>query len=436
MRKIIFFFSLLMGFSVYAQDPVIETKKDSIVSEIKETVAEVKEDATELNEEKNHPLTTGYFPVGFFNIDLKTLFKYNGYEGFRLGIGGLTNERLFENYKLGGYIVYGFKDETFKYSVGGSALVNKEKKAWVSLYYTDDIKEIGTYDFLTDARFYSLFEPRLINIIQFYKYTKWQVNIQSEPTSKILAEFQIAHSDVSNIEDYYFIKDGKGYTDYKLAEAILSFRIKLKTDSIINDDNEKVSVDHLPKISAQVTQGFKGIAGSDFNYTKFGLKLDYEIERKNVSSTSFLLQGELALGDVPLTHLFHTFPNQPIKGSIMKRFSVAGVQSFETMYFGEFYSDKLVMLQMKHTFRRFKLAEKWKPELVVISRNALGDMSNTSRHFGVPFNTLDHLYNEAGLELNKIALGFGLSFAYRYGYYNLPTFEDNVSFKFTFNLKI
>lgn len=427
MRKILFFFSFLIGVSALAQQNN-ETENDS-VSGIKKTLAD-------FSEKKGHPFTTGFLPVGFFDIDLKTLFKFNAHEGFRLGVGGVTNEKLFENYKLGGYIAYGFKDKTFKYSLGGSALLNKEKKAWLSLYYTDDIREIGTYDFLTDARFYSLFEPRLLNITQFYKYTQWQANIQSEITPKILTELRVQHTDVGNFENYYFIKDSKGYNEYKLAEAILSVRVKLQTDSIVNDDGIKVATDVLPKVSAQITKGFKGIADSDFDYAKFGLKLDYEIARKNLSTTSFLLQGELATGDVPLTHLFHAFPNQPTKEKLSKRFSVAGVQSFETMYFGEFYSDKLAMLQMKHTFRRFKLGKNWKPEVVLISRHAIGDISDAGRHFGIPFNNLDHPYNEAGLELNKIALGFGLSFAYRYGYYNLPSFEDNVSFKFTFNLKI
>lgn len=427
MRKIIPLLLLLIGLSAFGQQNN-ETENDSVTG-LKKTISE-------FSEKKGHPFTTGYLPIGFFDLDLKSLFKYNVHEGLRLGIGGVTNEKLFENYKLGGYIAYGFKDETFKFGLGGSALLNKEKKAWVSLYYSDDIKEIGTYDFLTDARFYSLFEPRLLNITQFYKYTQWQANIQSELSPKILTELRVQHSDVSNFENYYFIKDGKGYQEYQLAEAILSFRIKLRTDSIVNDDGKKVATDVLPKVSTQITKGFKGIAESDFNYAKFGLKFDYEIERKNLSNTSFLLQGVLATGDVPLTHLFHAFPNQPTKERLFNRFSVAGVQSFETMYFGEFYSDKLAMLQIKHTFRRFKLAKNWKPELVVLSRHAIGDMSDPDRHFGIPFETMDHFYNEAGFELNKIVLGFGLSFAYRYGYYNLPSFEDNVSFKFTFNLKI
>lgn len=421
MQRLLILFLLLIGFVAYGQEPAIETKKDTIST---------------IEEKKEHPLSTGYFPIAFFDIDLKTLVKYNNYEGFRIGIGGLTNDKLFEKYKFGGYVAYGFKDRALKYSLGGSARVNKDKKAWISLFYADDIKEIGTYDYLTDARVYSLFEPRLVNIIQFYKYKKWYANIASELSPKILSEFRISHSKVENVESYYFINDGIPYRNYDLAEATLSFRISPKTNFFTNEDGLVEYFDGFPKISAQITKGIKGIADSDFDYTKFSLKFDYFIKRTDLSSTSILLEGSLATGDVPLTHLFHSYPNQPNKEKISQRFSVAGVQSFETMYFGEFFSDRLTTLQIKNSLRRFKLAEKWKPELVFVTRHAWGDMSNTDRHFGIPFNTLEHLYNESGLELNKIVLGFGLSAAYRYGYYHLPNFEDNISFKFTFNLKI
>ena len=106
------------------------------------------------------------------------------------------------------------------------------------------------------------------------------------------------------------------------------------------------------------------------------------------------------------------------------------------MFFGEFFSDRLATLQVKHSLRRFYFSRRFKPELVLISRHAIGGLDNQERHLGIPFNTLDRLYNEAGLELNRLLFGFGLSFAYRYGYYNLPDLEDNISFKFTFYLKL
>ena len=193
MRKLLFILCFGIAYYTAAQEPAIKTDKDTIAG---------------VEDKKDHPLSSGYYPIGFFDIDLKTLIKLNNYEGLRLGIGGLTNEKLFENYKLGGYFAYGFKDKTSKYSLGGTARVNKEKKAWVSVYYADDVKEIGTFDYLTDARVYSIFEPRLVNITQFYKYRKWYANIAAELSPKILGKVRVEHSNVDNIENSYYINDG------------------------------------------------------------------------------------------------------------------------------------------------------------------------------------------------------------------------------------
>lgn len=421
MQKFLLFFFLLLGFTAIAQEPAVQVQKDSVEN---------------IKKNKWGFLSTGYFPLGFFDVDLKTLVKYNHHEGVRLGIGGLTNDKLFEDFKVGGYVAYGFIDERAKYGLEAHLRLNQERKMWLHLQYADDLREIGNYDLLTDSRVYSLFEPRGVNIIQFYRYQQYYTSLTGELTPKMLSELRFSRSHIENIENYFFINDEEFYNKYNLSEVTLSLRYSPKTKFFTTEDGTKEYFDGLPKISAQVTQGIKGVWNSDFNYTKLALKFDYYLKREDLSSTNVILQGQLATGEVPLTHLFHAYPNQPNKLSWTGRFSVAGVQSFETMYFGEFFSDKLAMLQIKHSLRRFRLTDKWKPELVFITRHAIGDLSHRDRHFGIPFNTLDHLYNESGVELNKIAFGFGLSFAYRYGYFHLPAIEENISFKFTFYLKL
>ena len=193
--------------------------------------------------------------------------------------------------------------------MGGSTRINKETKTWINLYYIDDIREIGTFQYLTDARVYSVFEPRLVNVTQFFKHRTWQANIQSEFDPKILSELRFSRSNVEQIENYRFINDGKIYDGYELSEITASIRISPKKDFTTTNDGLVEYFDGSPKISAQVTQGLEGVAGSDFEYTKFGLKLDYYIKRTDLSSTSFLLEGDYAIGDVPLTHLFHAYPN-------------------------------------------------------------------------------------------------------------------------------
>ncbi len=421
MHKLIFFLTLLIPFATFAQKPIPIVKKNSSEISIPEN---------------QNPFKTGYYPIAFFDVDLRYLIKYNNYEGFRLGFGGKTNQKLFEYFEVGGYYARGFKDEESKYSIGGSARVNETTNSWLNLYYTSDIQEIGTYQYLTDKFIYSVFEPRLLNITQFYKHRTWQTNIQHEFSPKILSELRISHSSVEQIVAYQFLNKETLFSNYKTAEAIASIRISPKTNHFTTKEGKVEYYDGLPNISAQVTQGVKGISKSNFNYTKFGLKLDYLLKRKNLSSTNIVLEGSLALGDVPLTHLFHANPNSPTKDEILQRFSVAGRQSFETMYFGEFFSDRLTTIQIKHSLRRFYISKKIQPELVFITRHAWGDLINKNEHLGIDFNTLNELYSESGIELNRVLFGFGLSFSYRYGFYHLPDFEDNVSFKFTFYLKI
>jgi len=106
------------------------------------------------------------------------------------------------------------------------------------------------------------------------------------------------------------------------------------------------------------------------------------------------------------------------------------------MYFNEFYSDKFATLQMKHKLNPINISPWLKPELVLIYRYALGKMENLARHENINFGTLEQGYSEAGLEINKLFFGFGLSFAYRHGAYHLPRFDDNLALKFTFNLNL
>ena len=69
-------------------------------------------------------LGNGFLPTNFFDLDLRYLIKFNQYEGFRTGLGGTTNKSFSDRYRVNGYLVYGFKDTRFKYSIGGGFRVN------------------------------------------------------------------------------------------------------------------------------------------------------------------------------------------------------------------------------------------------------------------------------------------------------------------------
>ncbi|WP_281777981.1 DUF5686 family protein [Croceibacter atlanticus] len=377
----------------------------------------------------------GYYPIGFWDVDLRTLVKYNNYEGMRLGTGGITNQKFSKDFRLEGYGVYGFKDHTFKYSFGAGVLLREESSSWFNVNYTSDVAEVGSFVYLTDKLVYSLFEPRLVNIDFYYQHKTWRTSLQHKFTPKLLTETMFRRSHIFQTAGYRFLDDGVLYNDYRITEAVFAVRWSPFSKFLRGPRKTIEFEENFPKFSAQIVQSFDGVLEGDFNYTKIGAKIDYQIKRLNKSHTAILLEGDYSFGNIPLTHLFHAYPNAPTKETVFQRFSVAGRRSFETMYFSEFFSDKLATLQIRHTLRPLNFTTKFQPEVVLISRHAIGDSGNQENH-SRPYNTLNHGYNEAGLEINKLFLGFGTSFAYRYGAYHLSDWTDNLSIKFTFYLKL
>jgi hypothetical protein len=381
----------------------------------------------------------GYYPVGFFDIDLKYLVKYNDYEAFRLGIGGTTNEKLFEDWRFGGYVAYGTKDRTFKYNLNAGYRINKEKNTWINVYRTDDITEFAAESFLTDARVYSLFEPRLVNIPTFYLFREYGVSLQQRLLPSVLSEISLSRKRVNQTTDYRFRPDVDAATSlsqYVLSELKIGARWSPYSEFMRTPKGYEESTKGYPVLSAQLTKGFEDLAESDFNYVKVSAKAAYTKPHRDKSVTQLMVEGHYGSGEIPLTHLFHAYPNAPNKETILQRFSVAGRRSFETMFFNEFFSDKLAVGQVKHSFAPFKIAPFLQPELVLISRAAWGDLDDQEQHINTNFDTLEKGYLESGFELNKLLFGFGISAAYRYGAYHLPEFEDNISFKFTFYLEL
>jgi len=378
----------------------------------------------------------GFLPIGFFDLDLRYLVKFNQYEGFRTGLGGVTNDRFSEWFRINSYVVYGFKDRRFKYKIGSGLRLNEQTNTWLNLAYTDDLSETGSSNFLTDKRFFTFFEPRLLNIDLFHKHITKSISLEHRVSNHLLSETELAISKIDPTYQYNFVLDDKSFSNFNVSTAKVSLQWSpFSTFDVIEDKVVPIK-DGYPKFTLQLTQGFRSVIGSDFSFSKLDFRTIQQFNHKNDAITNITLVAGIAGGETPLTHLYHAYPNNITKETILQRFSVAGLNSFETMYFNEFFSDKFSTLQLKHYFKSFNISDRFKPQLVLISRYAIGDMNSINRHQGIQFGTLEKLYSESGFEINKLFFGFGLSFAYRYGAYHLPNLEDNIAFKFTFNISL
>ena len=379
----------------------------------------------------------GFFPIGPIDLDLKYLFKYNNFEAVRTGLGGQTNERFSDKLTLNWYSVYGFKDHRWKYQFGARYKIDGPSGTYIGASLTSDLQEIGSLIFLTDARAFSLFEPRLVNIPNFYDKRVEQINFSHRVEPELQVEAALSRKRIQQTTPYsYVADDGEIFDDYRLTEATVGIRWTPGTDYLYGQEGFRVIRSGFPSMSAQYTRGVSGFLNSDFGYDKLSGKITYRIDRLDQSSTEFFLEGHYARGSLPITELFHAYPNAPVKDALLQRFSVAGRRSFETMYFNEFFSDRLAVGQVKHYLRPFQFTSSYAPQLVLVTRYALGSVRDEERHLGIPVQSLRQGYGEAGFEMNNLIYAFGISFMTRYGAYTLPDFEDNLSLKFTFYLEM
>ena len=383
-------------------------------------------------------LSTGNIPWGKVNIKLNRFFGYNNFEGLRLGGGLETNEKLFENFSVGGYFAYGFKD--FNWKFGGHARYDLDKSDdfFIRADYSNDVREIGTSSLQND-KFNLQGNPRpfiattmdIVEQYQFtanrrdFKYLTWSASIRNEW--------------VRPQYDYSFAEIGQLFTDYRNSEAILNLRYAHR-ERIVETPLRRVSLGtKYPVFNLRYTKGFDSFLGGDFDYHKFEANLYQSFFSKYLGRTRYHLQAGYLDGNVPIGLLFTG------EGSFDDRFPVVMRDHFQTMFLYEFLSDRYVNLFLTHDIGSllFK-SDKFSPGVVLHHNMSWGDLSNPLAH-NFQFNTKDQIFIESGIEFTNLLtldwlgtnIGYGIGGFYRYGFYSLDSFEDNFALKFnvTFSLR-
>ncbi|MCQ0110348.1 DUF5686 family protein [Zhouia amylolytica] len=377
-------------------------------------------------------LLVGYFPLGPFDLDTKSVIKYNNYEGFRLGAGLTTNNKFSNILRFNTYGAFGTKDQDFKYGLGGAVRLHKNTSMWLGFDYIDDLVETGSTSFITDTRAFAIFEPRLFNISMFQNSKRIATHLTYDFNPRISSKIRLQKADIIPKYNYSYLNEGMAFETYKITTATFGIQWTPYSRYMLTSEGKKTIKNSFPQFSLQYTQAVKGLLDGYFTFSKLDFKATYKLTPLDKGRTNFLINAGLGLGDIPLTHLYQTAPNQPDGTTVLQRFSVGGGDSFETMFFNEFFSDKYFSLQAKHYFKRTKIIGKLRPEFGIASRFAIGDIKDSENHQSIAFNSLNRGYMESGFEINRILKGFGLSFMYRHGAYHLPRFEDNVSLKFTY----
>jgi hypothetical protein len=399
-----------------------------------DSIAESEQIEKKINLARN--LLNGFYPTKYINLDLGKILNVNNYEGFRIGFGGITNTNFSQKFKIEAYGAYGTKDTRFKYSFGGAVRLNQISNTWIGAKYTDDIREAAAFHFIAESTSFTPINPRNINLDKFYSYKTTSAFLYHNLQPDLDAKMEFSAGKYDPLFEYEYVSPDKAYSEYSLTTVLLGFNYTPKSE-FMNTPLGKMQVKNgFPQFTFQITQSLEDVLGSDFGFTHLNLRILHKIERLRRSITSFLFEGGIVFGQTPISHLYNATPNYTYKNPWAARITFAGKNSFETMVFNEFISDRFVALHIKHQFKAFKISRKFNPQLTLVTRAAIGDIHNPQYQTEISFSRMNEGFFESGFELNSLFRGFGASAFYRYGPYENLVWSNNLSVKITYNIRL
>jgi hypothetical protein len=378
-------------------------------------------------------LMNGKIPYKFIDIDLDRIIKYNDYQGFYLGLGLHTNDKLSRIFKVGGYWGYGFGDKSDKYGGDVSVLVNRRHEVtWGAQYYYD-LMETGGVRFFDDRENFLTGENWRNFLIQKMNPTQ---NLSTTLGFRLLRDFKfglgfkVITKESSDGYSYVMARDD-GTTvaqdEFRFTEFSAGFRFAFREEFIVTKRTRISLGTKYPVVWLEYTRGIDGFLDGEYDFNRIDAKVEKSFFTKYLGKTSLVFKGGLVDRAIPATDLFNG------NGSY-RFFTIFAPYSFATMRMNEFLSDRYMALYFTHNFGKLlKRWEKFQPEFLITTNATFGWLNYDENHLNINYKTLEKGYYESGFLINNLLnlriYSLGLGAYYRWGPYSYPLFKDNIALK-------
>ncbi|MCH8534672.1 MAG: DUF5686 and carboxypeptidase regulatory-like domain-containing protein [Flavobacteriaceae bacterium] len=383
-------------------------------------------------------LADGRIKMGVVDFRLNHLFGFNRYEGFRLGGGLETNEKIHKNLRLGGYFGYGFRDGDLKYGADFQWRLSKKNQSYLNASYTYDVREIGQSGMQRKTQENGDLRDFIASTMDFVEQIEF--SFTSRAFKYVAYEVGLRQEQITPMYDFYTfqtpIEDIRAYTNTQL-----NFNLRYAHgERFMENFRRRISLGTKhPIFRISYAYGLDDFWDGQFNYHKAEASVTQSFFTKQFGKTRYHLQAGYIDQSIPLGLLFTG------DGSNDSDIPIVMYDTFQTMLPYEFVSNQYVHLFLTHDIGGllFKSGS-FQPGVILHHNMGWGDLTERGPH-SIPFNTMDQIYTESGIELTKLYkinylnayyLGLGIGGFLRYGNYAFDGFSDNfvvkmnVSFSF------
>ncbi|MEQ8625054.1 MAG: DUF5686 family protein [Vicingaceae bacterium] len=419
-------------------------REDSLTEKEKNTYQFVDSIGEEANFDKKifvyQALLKGLLPVGPFDLILNRFLDYNGYEGFRLGIGAETNDKLLKHFRVGGYFTYGFKDEKSKYGTHITWTPESNRQFTTQISYANDVIESGGSSFFKDrTNPFSSENFQKLFILQMDNIEKYQFSVSFQALRDFnFTFFGNTQARKINFDNYVFNDPALAFNDhqeqlFKLAEVGVETRWSFR-EKFVEMFGIKTPISYnYPIVHLKYTRGIAGLLEGDFDYNRIDLKVEKTVLLKNLGQSFFRLNAGFIDQSIPITAQYRA------TGTFNENLPLVADFSFQTAAPNEFFQDQYVSFFYKHSFKNLLYnSESFNPVLVVSTALGFGQMNSPSDHQNIEFTSMEKGFYESGVQIDRLIefINLGIGAFYRYGPYSNEEIEDNFAFKITSTFKL
>ncbi len=405
----------------------------------KDSLLQLKADSTIIADIQNQQakmirlMAEGKIPVGYFDLDYNRIFGYNLFEGIKLGLGGETNRLLSRLFTVGGFISYGFKDQSVRHGEWINIYPTRRSDLRIYLGYKDINLEFGGPEFLENKSLLNPESYRNLLIKNMFSTKRYTTGLEFRPFNELNIYLFGDLSENRARQNTRFLTE-HSFDPISLTRTGLQLRyspgIKLKMeDGRLNEIKAPKSDYYLT-----IIQGLS-IFDGDYRYTKLEVKGKFDLPFSRFGTSTILLRGGTMSQNGPVIELFNSH------GSFAGTFSLAAPYSFATMQLNEFSAANYTALHFRHDFSTWLFPETFQkqPAFIFAQNIGFGRLNNQQL---TQFNLPDYRkgFYESGFEVNNLLrmnfLSWGVGIYYRYGPYQFSSTSDNFAYKFGFFFKL
>ncbi|MFN2422538.1 MAG: DUF5686 family protein [Cryomorphaceae bacterium] len=294
-------------------------------------------------------LIQGYKQVGPVEIGpMFTFISFNQVEGLRPKFGLRTSSDFSKDMILEGHVAYGFRDEEWKYRLGGRYMLNRNPRTIVGAFYSEELELVGQVP---------VFFPR-DHWVQFFTVRNPQDRLMFNKELRAFIEREWFTGFSTTLEVKRQVLEPRGAWDFEqqtqfdpVADALVTIPSITATEvsvaarfayreNFVSGDFERISLgSKYPIVSAKFDLGVAGPFGGQYDYNRLTVNVSDKIRLGPFGNIAMELEAGKTWGDIP-------YPLQFIHAGDETIFYNS--KAFNTMNFFEFVSDQYASLRTEY----------------------------------------------------------------------------------------